>query len=310
MPRITVIIPVHNQEQLLRQAVESVLWQTWSDWELIIIDDGSTDGTGAYLRGLHDHRISVIFHERCGSPARLRNAGLAQATGTHIAFLDSDDLWLPEKLAIQLDTLAAAPHSRWSFTHFDRISQNGRAIPNPGVNPPSPCSGWMLRKILEGEVVIALPSVMAEKSLIHEAGSFNESLRFCSDYDLWLRLAMRAQVVVLAAPLTRVRTHRTNYTHERTVEGHAYFRQVLHKLIEELSDEDLRVLARHRCARSLISLAAFHRSAGRTLPALGALRDALRFRPIHKAWFGAVAKTLIRPLIPGTVLSRYNGRGK
>ena len=303
---ISVVVPTHNLKQLLREALESVFHQTYGNWELIVIDDGSTDGTREYLRRVQDSKVRVIFHDPCGNPAMLRNIGIKDATGKYVAFLDSDDLWHPDKLAVQMDALSAASECRWSFTYFDRIDEWGRVMPSPVSKRSVPNSGWMLPHILREEVTIAMPTVMVERSLLTEAGGFDESLAFCEDYDLWLRLATRARAVALTAPLTRVRTHRANYTRERGVEAHAFFRHVFQKLLNDLAEEELRRLARHRYARSLISLADLHRRAGHPMPALRALRDSLRFRSVHKAWWEALAKTLLRPFIPSSVMTRYH----
>src|SRR6266487_2699709 len=102
-PLVSVIIPTFNREAYLREAIESVFAQTYSNWELIVADDGSTDGTRAYLASVTDRRTHVIELEHCGTPARLRNTALARAQGTYVAFLDSDDLWAPEKLELQIN---------------------------------------------------------------------------------------------------------------------------------------------------------------------------------------------------------------
>jgi glycosyltransferase involved in cell wall biosynthesis len=308
LDRISIVVPTHNVEQLLREALESVFHQTYTNWEVIVIDDGSTDKSREYLQRLHNNKVRVIFHDRCGIPARLRNAGVAAATGRYVAFLDSDDLWHPEKLAAQLEALTGAPGCRWSFTHFDRIDETGRMLPAVVSRRSVPHSGWILSELLGGDVIVAMPSVMAERSLLVEAGGFDESLAFCEDYDLWLRLATRSPAVELTASLARVRTHRTNYTRERGIEAHASFKRVFEKLLSDLTEEELRRLARYRYARSLISLAGLHRRAGRSWLALRALRESLRFRPAHRAWWEAFAKTLCRPFIPVGVLTRYYNR--
>jgi glycosyltransferase involved in cell wall biosynthesis len=302
---ISIILPTYNREQYLREAVDSVFTQTYPDWELIVIDDGSTDRTAEYLGGLHDPRVRVIAHERCGNPARLRNAGIGRATGDYLSFLDSDDLWLPDKLRVQLEALATIPDCRWCFTGFECIGEHGEARPALGPKPLAARCGWMLEPILQEDVLIAMPSVLAEKSLVTEVGAFDESLNLCEDYDLWLRLAVRAQAVALPAQLTKVRVHAASYARERKVEAFELLERVFQKLLKDLAEENLRGLARRRYARALIALAAFHRTAGQPGAALRALGKALRYRPPHKAWWSALGKTLIRPLIPGRVMSRY-----
>src|SRR2546421_610268 len=102
--RVSVILPTYDRLPLLREAVESVRAQTWADWELVVIDDGSTDGTAEYLTELAsvDPRVRVLRRPHRGNPARLRNEAVAASTGEYVAFQDSDDVWEPEKLARQL----------------------------------------------------------------------------------------------------------------------------------------------------------------------------------------------------------------
>jgi glycosyltransferase involved in cell wall biosynthesis len=302
---ISIVLPTHNRAPYLREAVDSVFTQTYPDWELIVIDDGSTDGTAEYLGGLQDSRVRLIFHERCGNPARLRNAGIARAKGAYISFLDSDDLWLPDKLRAQIEALAAVPDSRWCFTGFECIEEHGEVLSTLAQKSWAARSGWMLEEILKEDILIAMPAVLAEKSLVTEVGAFDESLGLCEDYDLWLRLAVRAQAIALPAQLTKVRMHAGSYARQRKVQAFEFLERVFQKLLKDLAEENLRVSVRRRYASALIALAALHRSAGRPGPALRALRRALQYRPPHKAWWSALGKTLIRPLIPGRVLSRY-----
>jgi glycosyltransferase involved in cell wall biosynthesis len=110
---------------MLREAVESVLGQTFADWELIVVDDGSTDDSREYVLSLHDLRVQLVSIAHSGSAAWARNTGIARARGEWIAFLDSDDLWTASKLERQLDALRAQPGCQWSCTGFSFIDENG-----------------------------------------------------------------------------------------------------------------------------------------------------------------------------------------
>jgi len=114
MPGVSIILPTFNRTRFLTAAVESVMAQTYADWEMIIADDGSGEQTRDYLRALRDPRIRVLWLEHCGNPARVRNAGIEAAGGRYLAFLDSDDLWAPTKLQRQLAAMGLRPSSRWS----------------------------------------------------------------------------------------------------------------------------------------------------------------------------------------------------
>src|ERR1039458_5312287 len=108
-PAVSVIMPVYNGEKFLRTAVDSVLWQTFEDWELVVVDDASTDSTPDILADYRDPRIRVLRNETNRKPAACANRGLAGASGRYIARLDADDVWLPDRLAVQLRYLEAHP---------------------------------------------------------------------------------------------------------------------------------------------------------------------------------------------------------
>src|SRR5471030_100631 len=125
-PVVSIILPTFNRLRFLRPAVDSVLAQTFADWQLIIADDGSDEATRRYLRALDRHgRVSLIWLAHSGIPAIVRNAALRQARGDYVAFMDSDDLWSPEKLQRQLESLQQRPGCRWSYTAFSQIDEFG-----------------------------------------------------------------------------------------------------------------------------------------------------------------------------------------
>jgi glycosyltransferase involved in cell wall biosynthesis len=306
MSAVSIVLPTHNREAYLRESIGSVLAQTWPDWRLIVVDDGSTDGTAAYLAGLADPRISVIRHDRCANPARLRNAGLARVTSRLVAFLDSDDRWAPDKLAVQLPALAAAsPECRWSFTGYGRIDAAGRPFTLAGGRPLSWRSGWILSAMLRDEVSVALSSVVVERALMAEAGGFDETLQLCSDYDMWVRLANRARAAAVERPLVEIRAHTGNWTRGRGIEAHELLERVFQKLLAEVRDEGQRVLTRRRHGRALLALATHHRLAGDYRGALRALRRAAAYRPGAAAWGLGLVKALIRPAMPDAWMTRY-----
>jgi glycosyltransferase involved in cell wall biosynthesis len=130
-PLVSVVISTYNREAYLREAISSVYAQTHTNWELIIADDSSMNGTREYLASLSDERVRVIQLKHSGSPALTRNSALAHAAGQCIAFLDDDDLWKPEKLSVQIADLMEHPERRWSYTNCDRVNQDGRAVGLP-----------------------------------------------------------------------------------------------------------------------------------------------------------------------------------
>jgi glycosyltransferase involved in cell wall biosynthesis len=180
---------------MLREAVESVLAQTFTDFELIVVDDGSTDESEVKLRRLGTP-IRVICQPRRGVAAA-RNAGASAAKGRYLAFLDSDDLWLPEKLAAQMRFMEEHPEAGICQTEEIWIRRGARVNPKARHRKPS---GDIFKRSLE--LCLVSPSaVMITRALFHKAGGFDEALPVCEDYDFWLRIAVDHTVPLLARAL-------------------------------------------------------------------------------------------------------------
>src|SRR5262249_52759335 len=129
-PVVSIIMPTYNRLEYLRPAIESVLAQTRRDWELIVADDESREPTRPYLRSLtSDPRIALLELEHSGNPARGRNIAMRSARGQFLAYLDSDDVWLPEKLTLQLESLLRTPSRAWSYTRFTVVDRHLTPIP-------------------------------------------------------------------------------------------------------------------------------------------------------------------------------------
>jgi glycosyltransferase involved in cell wall biosynthesis len=240
-PAISIVIPTYDRLAYLRDAVNSVLAQTVSDWELIVVDDGSTDDTVSWLESLGDPRLRIVRHRHTGCPALLRNVGIELATAEWIAFLDSDDKWLPEKLERQLQYHATGSGFRWSYTAHTIIDAAGDALPAEQFKARKPYTGWLFRELLQLDAIIALPSVFAERSLLREVGGFDETMDFVEDYDLWLRLALHAECGIVDEPLTVVRTHRS--TSFDRVEVDEAFMSVYRRMASSSISPDLRRIA-------------------------------------------------------------------
>jgi glycosyltransferase involved in cell wall biosynthesis len=205
-PRVSVILPTCNRLEYLRLAVESVLAQTFTAWELVIADDGSDEPTRAYLRQLESPpRIRVIWLEHSGYCSKVRNAALREARGELVAFIDSDDVWAPEKLQLQ-----AAVTQQWSYTGYRLVDAKGDPISVANVSPWVPYEGDVSKQILADQAHVSTPSVMVRKRLLEEVGYFDEQLKLFEDYDLWLRLLTRSPVTVIDKPLVSIRKHAGN----------------------------------------------------------------------------------------------------
>lgn len=190
-PSVAVIIPSYNRAALLERAVQSVMSQTFRDFELVVVDDGSTDGTAELpLFKNSDPRLRYLRLPQNKGVSAARNAGVKATSAPWIAFLDSDDEWLPEKLEKQV---------RWTIEHPDMHIVQTREIwirRNRRVNPPKThekFEGDLFAACLE-RCMITPSSVLLRRTLFNRTGGFNESFQACEDYDLWLRITCRCPV--------------------------------------------------------------------------------------------------------------------
>ena len=193
---VSVIIPTYNRANCIRRAIDSVLKQTYAPIELIIVDDGSSDGTKQMLQEIADRCILLCTKTRSG-PSAARNKGIAAAHGDLIAFLDSDDLWLPEKVEAQLHFFHENPDSFVCQTQEVWIRNGLRVNPKQKHQKHS---GWIFTQSLP--LCIVSPSaVMLKRSVLDTVGLFDESMPACEDYDLWLRITPRYPIHLIDRPL-------------------------------------------------------------------------------------------------------------
>lgn len=192
--RISAIIPTFNREQWLAGAIESVLKQTSPVLELIVVDDGSTDGT-AQLVQQYENVKYVHQHQR--GPSAARNAGARHARGDWLAFLDSDDRWMPKKIERQVAFLNA--HTALHAVYTNEIwTRNGKRV-NQGKRHRK-SGGWIFEQCVP-LCIISPSSIMLSRQLWQESGGFDEALPACEDYDLWLRIAAKNPIGYLDEPL-------------------------------------------------------------------------------------------------------------
>ena len=224
-PLVTVIIPTYNRGWILKEAIDSVLSQDFDDFELIVVDDGSKDNTIDILDGYANDIIVLRQGNRGVSAAR--NAGIAYASGHFIAFLDSDDLWLPGKLSRQVDFFNSNPGAMICQTEELWIRSGKRVNPK---NRHKKFSGMIFKHSLP--LCIVSPSaVMLKKSLLGKTGVFDESFPACEDYDLWLRISCKYSVFLINTPLIIKRGGHEDQL-SKTPKLDKYRIQALKKIIE------------------------------------------------------------------------------
>jgi len=195
MPFVSVIIPTYNRWPMVHDAIESVLAQTFRNFELIVVNDGSTDDTERCVAA-YGSRVRLISQSRKGVSAA-RNHGVRIARGEYVAFLDSDDLWLPKKLEIQTAFLHECPEIELCQTEEIWL-RNGIRV-NPKRKHRKPSGDIFLASL---ELCLVSPSaVMIKKNFFEAIGGFDESLPVCEDYDLWLRIAVAHAVPLVPSTL-------------------------------------------------------------------------------------------------------------
>lgn len=194
-PTVSVIIPTYNRDEFVAEAVDSVLRQTMPEVECIVVNDGSTDSTARELSRISDSRLMVVDQENKGVSAA-RNAGIANAAGSFIALLDSDDYWLPEKLERQLALMQAG---NLEISQTDEIwIRNGKRV-NPANKHAKP-EGMFFERSLE-MCLISPSCVMFSREYWRMMGPFDEDFPACEDYDLWLRTCLKYPVGLEPAKL-------------------------------------------------------------------------------------------------------------
>jgi glycosyltransferase involved in cell wall biosynthesis len=192
MTVISVIIPTFNRAKKVVRAISSVLSQTFTDVEIIVVDDGSTDET-EYAVGQFGKRITYIAHLSNLGVSAARNKGIRVSNAPLIAFLDSDDHWLPEKLAVQVDFFNTNPRALACQTDEIWIRKGRRVNPKKKHIKPS---GDIFVPSLK-RCLVSPSAVMLKRSLFEEIGVFDEDLPACEDYDLWLRISCRYRVYLI-----------------------------------------------------------------------------------------------------------------
>lgn len=242
---VSVIIPTHNRAEFLAQAIDSVLSQTYANFELIVVDDGSSDETPALLSS-YGEALVVLRQENRG-PAAARNAGISAARHSLLAFLDSDDRFTKNKLALQVAAMEAQPELLISHTQ-ETWFRNGRHLNQKKRHAKE--GGDIFARSLE-LCVVGMSTVMARRELFDRVGLFDESFPCCEDYELWLRAGAAYPFLLVDAPLTVKHGGREDQVSVRFKTGMDYFRiRAMEKLLAaKLLTPEQSLLARRELVR-------------------------------------------------------------
>lgn len=193
MSHISVVIPTYNAEKTIQETVFSVQSQTFSDIEIIIINDGSTDRTLEIIQNISDSRIKVFSYKNRGLPTA-RNRGIAQATGEFISFIDADDLWTPDKLERQLAALESHPEAGIAYSWTQLIDEQGHFLHR---YHPVFFEGDVYTEILVNNFVSNGSNILVRKETVLSVGEFDSTLKSCEDWDFYIRLAAKYHFAIV-----------------------------------------------------------------------------------------------------------------
>jgi glycosyltransferase involved in cell wall biosynthesis len=199
-PLVSIIMPAYNAEKTIVESIESVLRQTYINWELIVVNDGSKDRTSAVVWAINDERVRLIEQEN-GCVANARNNGINNSKGEYIAFLDSDDLWVEDKLERQIGVLVGGKH-KMCFSKTWCFRENSNQISDCFVNVPLDFDDR--DKILIYDFIPIL-TVLLAKDVLDEVGHFDETLRGVEDWDMWIRVLQKYEAIYLDEFLAKYR---------------------------------------------------------------------------------------------------------
>ncbi len=309
---VSVVIPTYNRAAIVGQAVESALAQTLAPCEVIVVDDGSSDDTEAALQRFGD-RVRFVRQRNAG-PAAARNRGIRQSNGEFVAFLDSDDLWMTQKLERQMGLFASDPSLGVVSCLSRYVSFDGETLADTGPGQATLRAGdpASIRRLLLGNTVSGGSSAVVRRDCLDALGLFDESLWGVEDWDLWLRAAKRYSIGFVNEPLTIMRSGASNLSSPRNMAS--------------MLENELRLLRKHFADRSY-RIGAYDRgmavaerygraawawySIGDTRPARRCLFLAIASNPLHMAGQPAFAGLLGRLLVGERrlgILKRLVGR--
>lgn len=218
LPKVSVIIPTYNCQDFIVRAIKSVLGQTFQDFELIIIDDGSTDKTKEIVEEFikKDKRIKYIYQENSGGPAKPLNTGIKNSKGEYITFLDSDDEWLPKKLEKQLELFESSTNKNLGLVSCNALclEENPQKILGENKIPNFSSREEAFKKILRDCFILSESSILTKKEILNRVGFFDEDVRVkgSQDWELYLRVIKNYDFSFLPEPLLKYYFRENNYS--------------------------------------------------------------------------------------------------
>ena len=232
MPKVSVIIPAYNAMTYLPQTVESVLKQTFTDFEIIIVNDGSSDEIEQWVDTITDNRVKLVSQKNQGTAAA-RNTGIADAKGEYIAFLDSDDLWEASNLEKQVHCLDKNPDVGLVYVWVKSIDAKGNYLGQIYGNDPE---GYVWEKLLQENIIRSGSAAMVRRVCFEKSGVFDQNIKLAEDWEMWIRIARNYSFAVIKEPLVSYRFHANNKSQNR-IKGIDKFRLIIEKSFQSVPFE-------------------------------------------------------------------------
>ena len=258
---VSVIIPTFNGEKFIVEAIESVLDQSYKNFEILVVDDGSTDNTISVLKTFKG-KVQILQKPN-GGPASARNLGIRHSKGDFIALLDHDDFWLQDKLILQMQKFAENPEVAMVFSDAYIFDDNSQTDVTNYFSIQRPARGFVFPQLLMRNFIPNL-TVVAKKTVFQEFGLFDTSGRAAStdDYYKWLEVSLHYQVEFIDRPLAKFRLHESNFSHnlERTIKEDFYIINQIFKKFPQLTSS-YQALKKKRFADLYYRLSRLHQKA-------------------------------------------------
>ena len=292
-PKVSVIIPTYQHADFVGEAINSVLAQAYTDYEIILVDDGSTDGT-KQIAAAYGNQIRYIYQDNRGLSAA-RNTGIQASKGQYVSFLDADDVWLPNKLKLEVEFLDTHPSVKLVYSNYSYFGSR-RGPKRTGFEGIPLSSGYGLKELFLNNPI--LPSaVLVRKSCFEKVGLFDESLVQCEDLDMWLRIAASFEIDYIDIPLAKYRLHDRNM-HLETEGNIRGFIAMRRKCIESnkllLNKIDLKTM-REYLRRDYLNAGGWYLSNGMPQKARELFREYLRLYPCDPLAYMSWLKTFLLP---------------
>ena len=234
LPLVSVILPTYNCAAFLPHSIGSILAQTYNSYEIIVVDDGSTDNTKEVLYPFMQRIKYILLEQNKGLPTA-RNIGIRLAQGKYIAFIDADDLWLLEKLQTDIEYFETHPEVRMVYSKHLNIDQNGRMLDETSQKRLP--SGNIFTQLFSKQNFIITSSVVVRKEIFETTGLFDEQLSNCQDWDMWLRIAFYFKVGGINTPLVKYR-HNPHSLSKNRNNVLKYQKMVIDKIYSNFKDKE------------------------------------------------------------------------